>query len=113
MLCMTIEQAKDQLKRFLGDTTLNFTFETFDDGEWTAVCNEIPSIVTGGKGVDITTIDAMIREAIVVAAGIDPIYKNDVLNFKGAQPVSKPLISVFSKDMFGGATLRSAEYVLS
>ncbi|MCR4263261.1 MAG: hypothetical protein NUV98_00900 [Candidatus Roizmanbacteria bacterium] len=107
---MNKEEARAQLGRFLGDNTLTFRFETFETGEWIATGNEIPAIQTGGMNSDITTIDSMLREAILVAAGIDPKYKNDILNFVGIEQKRRPAIGWFS-DSSRPAT-RSAEYVL-
>jgi hypothetical protein len=109
---MTKDEALTQLGRFLGDNTLTFSFERFDNGEWIATCNEIPAIQTGGMGDDITKTDSMLREAILVAAGIDPKYKNDILQFVGIQQSRISPVPAF----LGGSprlTTKSAEYVLA
>jgi len=77
---MTKAEAREQLDRFLGGKVLTFSFEHYPSGEWVATCNEIPSIVTGGMGDDITSIDQMLREAIVCAAGV-PAEHTDALRF--------------------------------
>lgn len=78
-----LEQAKLRMKTFLGDSEITFSIRNFPSGEWIAECNEIPAIMTGGMNGDITTIDAMIRDAIITAVGIDSEYTNDVLRFNG------------------------------
>ena len=111
---MSLIKAKKQLGSFLGDKVLTFSIKKYPNGEWVAECNEIPAIMTGGMGDDIAAMDAMIRDAILTAAGIDTQYASEVLKFVGYDPtgadtktvnVSSPKIT-FSDD-------REAEYVLS
>jgi hypothetical protein len=82
----TIEKARLDLEQFLGDTMLTFSIKNYSNGEWTAYCNEIPAIMTGGMGVDISTMDRMIRDAILTAAGVDPDLAEEVLKFTGLNP---------------------------
>jgi predicted RNase H-like HicB family nuclease len=82
---MNLIQAKERLAQFLGETVLTFSIKKYEDGEWVAECNEIPAIMTGGMGDDITQMDDMIRDAILTAAGIDPEYRDQVLKFVGLQ----------------------------
>lgn len=111
---MKIEQAKEQLKKFLGGRTLTFSIRWYDNNEWVAECNEIPAIMTGGKGDDIAYMDTMMREAILTAAGIDTEYAAEILKFVRLNPMpmhasvlglNRPSASV-NRD-------RQAEYVLS
>ena len=68
---MTLKQAQEQIKRFIGDNKeLSFTFEWVGD-EWTATCNQIPEITTGGKGYNDAEIRDQVKDAIATAAGID------------------------------------------
>jgi len=104
---MNIEQAKLNLKNFLGGKELTFSIRSFDNGEWIAECNEISSIMTGGMGNDITNIDSMIRDAILTAAGIDTDYANEILKFTGYRSKN----SILSN--FLGNSKKEAEYALS
>ena len=80
---MELETAKKRLQSFLGDRELTFSIRTYPDGEWVAECNEIPAIMTGGKEDDITSMDAMIRDAILTAAGVDAEFAGEILKFVG------------------------------
>ena len=62
-------QVKSALKEFIGHSKITFNFVIHGNGEWTAQCNEIPGIITGGlMGRDDP--DILMREAICVAAGL-------------------------------------------
>ena len=102
---MNIDQAKEKLQKFLGGRILTFSIRHFPNGEWIAECNEIPAIMTGSLTDDITEQDAMIRDAILTAAGIDSQYSNSILKFVGYQ--STGLMSFFRE-----GALR-AEYVVA
>jgi hypothetical protein len=80
---MDKNQAREQLKAFLQGMELTFSIETYPNEEWVARCNEIPAIVTGGRGDNITDMDNLIRDAILTAAGVDTQYVNMILKFKG------------------------------
>lgn len=102
---MNMEQAKIQLSAFLNGRELTFTVSNFDSGEWIAECNEIPGIITGGMGNDITTMDSLIRDAILVAAGLDSESSSNLLKFVGYKE---------RQGLFGFFCSGSrAEYVLS
>lgn len=107
---MNIEQAKQQLRTFLGGRELTFCVRNFPDGEWIAECNEIPSIMTGGMGDDISNFDSMIRDAILTAAGVDVRYSKEILRFVGYKPVSSvtQVSNFFRKD---SEARNKAEYV--
>jgi hypothetical protein len=77
---MDVEQAKQGLRAFLQGRELTFSVRTFESGEWIAECNEIPAITTGGMGYDDR--DALMRDAIVSAAGVPGDY-GYLLDFKG------------------------------
>ncbi|OGG44426.1 hypothetical protein A2841_00435 [Candidatus Kaiserbacteria bacterium RIFCSPHIGHO2_01_FULL_48_10] len=79
---MELEEAKKQLRKFFGGKVLTFSIKEFNSSEWVAECNEIPAIITGGTGNNITERDALIRDAIVVAAGIGSGFQN-LLVFEG------------------------------
>lgn len=101
---MTLEEAKKQLRSFLGGRELTFSIRKYDNGEWVAECNEIPAIMTGDLNDDVTNQDEMIRDAILTAAGVDPQYKREVLKFV----LHKPTLLT---GLFGGRS-HEAEYVL-
>lgn len=68
---MTKEQAKEQLKNFYGGLPLlTFSIKEYPNNEWVAQCNEIDSIITGGTGGDMLTIETLMQDAILTAAGI-------------------------------------------
>lgn len=110
---MKTEQAKEQLKKFLGGRTLTFSIRWYDNNEWIAECNEIPAIMTGGMGNDIALMDKMIREAIMTAVGIDVAYADEILKFVGYNPVAANTKSLgLSRPSFIFSKDREAEYVL-
>lgn len=102
---MNKEQAREQLMRFLGGGVLSFSITTYPNGEWVAECNEIPAIVTGGLGGDITSMDRMLRDVILTAAGVDTEYADDLLRFVGYKPIG------FLAHLFGSKE-KEAEYAL-
>lgn len=104
---MNLEQTKAQLKRFLGGKVLTFSITTYANGEWVAECNEIPAIITGGLGGDITSMDRMMRDAILTAAGVDTQYSGDALEFVGYKPIGG------LAQIFGSEKNREAEYAIS
>jgi hypothetical protein len=103
---MELKEAKTKLQAFLGGRELTFAIKRYPDGEWVAKCNEIPAIMTGGKEDDITNMDAMIRDAILTAAGIDPDHANVILKFVGYRPANR-VDNLFRTER------TEAEYVLS
>lgn len=103
---MESNQAKARLATFLGGRELTFSIKKYPDGEWVAECNEIPAIMTGGKEDDITNMDALIRDAILTAAGVDTKFANEVLKFVGYRQPSG-LTSFFRTEK------TEADYVLS
>ena len=107
---MNKEQAKLNLRKFLGGKELTFSIKQYENGEWVATCNEVPAIMTGGLGYNITEIDSMIRDAILTAAGIDTIYANDILKFTGYKTAEASLTSFFNLD---NLVKNQAEYALS
>lgn len=77
---MTSDQARAQIKRFVGNNEkLDFEFEFVGD-EWIAVCTQIPALSTGGKGRDDQEIRAQIKDAIVAAAGVDAEYADEAID---------------------------------
>ena len=104
---MEIKAAKKRLAAFLGGRTLTFSIKTFENGEWVAECNEIPAIITGGMGDDISNRDVLIRDAILTAAGVDIELAGDVLKFVGYKPAGA-LASFFKN-----SEKAAAEYVVS
>jgi hypothetical protein len=81
---MNEEQAKEQLRTFLGGRVLTFSVREYDNGEWVAECNEISGIITGGVG-DYTERDQLMRDAIVTAAGVDSKFAH-LLQYRGMVP---------------------------
>ncbi len=107
---MNKEQAKSLLEKFLGGRELTFSIKQYDNREWVATCNEIPAIMTGGLGYNITDIDTMIRDAILTAAGIDTIYANDILKFTGYKNAKNSIASFLNLD---NLVKNEAEYAIS
>jgi hypothetical protein len=107
-------EARKQLDAFLKGKTLHFTFENFPSGEWIATCDEIPGIVTGGIDGDITSKDALLRAAIVTAAGV-PEEHADVLNFVGLsqETIRQNFLTSFFKNGSRTVINKQAEYVLA
>lgn len=103
---MNLEQAKTQLRSFLKGRVLTFSITTDANGEWVAECNEIPAIITGGLGGDITTLDRMMRDVILTAAGVDTQYSGEALKFVGYKPIGI-LAQIF------GSESKKAEYAIS
>ena len=58
------------------------------------------------KADDITNMDAMIRDAILTAAGVDTEFANEILKFVGYRPTNR-FASLFRPER------TEAEYVLS
>ncbi len=111
---MKIEQAKEQLKKFLGGKILTFSIKWHENNEWVAECNEIPAIMTGSMGNDIALVDKMIREAILTAAGINVDYADEILKFVGYNPVAaNTKLFGLKRSSFISSKDRQAEYVLS
>jgi hypothetical protein len=109
---MNIEQAKARLAQFLGEDELTFSIKKYPDGEWVAECNEIPAIMTGGMASDITNMDAMIRDAIVTAAGVETEYAGQILRFTGyRQPKQSIASNLFSPSK--EAEKSEADYVIA
>lgn len=106
---MDITQAKARMASFLDGKELTFSIEQFPSGEWTAQCNEIPGIITGGTGDDITNSDTLMRDAIVAAAGVDPEFINDVIKFVGYRDIPHTSSQVSSMT---AEKKKEAEYVL-
>ncbi len=102
---MNLEQAKTQLRHFLRGRVLTFSITPYPNGEWVAECNEVPAIITGGLGGDITTMDCMMRDAILTAAGVDTQYAGEALEFIGYKPVGV-LAQIF------GSENKKAEYAI-
>jgi hypothetical protein len=107
---MNKEQAKSLLLKFLGGREFTFSIKQYDNREWVAVCNEIPAIMTGGLGYNITDIDFMIRDAILTAAGIDTVYANDILKFTGYKNSKNSIASFLNLD---NLVKNEAEYAIS
>ena len=103
---MEINSAKTRLQAFMQERELTFSIRRYPDGEWVAECNEIPAIMTGGMEDDITNMDAMIRDAILTAAGVDPDLGNEILKFVGYRQTNR-ITNLFRTDR------TEAEYVLS
>ncbi|MEY2640985.1 MAG: hypothetical protein RL150_378 [Candidatus Parcubacteria bacterium] len=76
---MNEQDVRAALKAFLGDKILTFTVEDHPNGEWSAICNEIPAIITGGDAQDRNEKEALMRDAIFTAAGIPKAFCNDAL----------------------------------
>jgi predicted RNase H-like HicB family nuclease len=108
---MNIQQAKANLEKFLGDKMLTFAIRKYRNGEWVAECNELPAIMTGGMGDDLAEIDRMIRDAILTAAGIDPLYSEQVLKFVDLKRPTSWLPSPFRSSIT--TREREAEYVIA
>lgn len=109
-----MEQAKEQLKKFLGGKILTFSVRRYENNEWVAECNEIPAVMTGGMGDDIAFMDKMIREAILTAAGIDVAYAEEILRFVGYNPMAANTKPVgLRRSNFLSSKDRLAEYALS
>lgn len=92
---MEQQEAKEQLRTFFNGRLLTFTIRDFLDGEWVAECNEIPGIITGGKGEDITGRDKLIRDAIATAAGL-PGEVGNIIEFKGLVQAGQ-MTSIFTR----------------
>lgn len=111
---MNLEQAKKSLEAFLGDKVLTFSIRKYPDGEWIAQCNEIPAIMTGGMGDDISKMDMMMRDAIVTAAGIDSEYAGEVLKFVGyGNPARQRGLMNRFRPTIAPTSDRHAEYALT
>lgn len=78
---MEQKKAKAQLEKFLKGRTLTFSTTHYPSGEWVAQCDQIPGIITGG--MDLNTSDALKRDAILTAAGVDVKYSNVLLKNLG------------------------------
>lgn len=109
---MNKEKAKAQLGEFLKGRVLTFSITNHLDNEWVAECNEIPGIITGGSGDDITNRDDLIRDAICTAAGVDTKYAKDILKFVGYKPTG-PLEDFFNTNGKKDRKMAEAEYVPS
>ncbi|MDP3958152.1 MAG: hypothetical protein Q8Q36_01645 [bacterium] len=105
MKAMTLEQAREQLRKFLGGRILTFTVMEYDNGEWAAQCNEIPGIITGGVG-DYTERDTFMRDAIVTAAGLGSEFAG-ILQFEGYMAKQNLVERIFDK---GGT--KEAQYAI-
>ena len=105
---MELNTAKERLQNFLGGRVLTFSIRPFPNGEWIAECNEIPAIATGGLGNDISNMDAMIRDAIFSAAGVDIKYSSEILKFVGYKATGH-LASFFKQE----EAQKEAEYVVA
>lgn len=106
---MDIEQARTRLKTFFAGRILTFSITHYQNGEWVAECNEIPAIVTGGVDTDITAMDTKMRDAILVAAGIDSYFAS-LLQFIGYKPTGI-LARIFGID--NSESDKEAKYVIT
>lgn len=103
---MDILESRKRLQSFLGGRVLTFAVREESSGEWVAECNEIAGIMTCGMGPDISDRDALIRDAILTAAGVDTRYADQLLQFVGYKPVNM-LRQFFTE------TGQRAEYVVA
>lgn len=114
---MTDAQARAQLDAFLKGETLTFSFSHEPSGEWVATCNQIPGIVTGGMGDDITEMDRLLRDAIVTAAGVPTEFAHVLrfVSYKERPTKERPLRSLFrwGGEMIDGVQGHEARYVVA
>jgi hypothetical protein len=76
---MTFDQARKQLRDFTRGEILSFSVTYFENGEWSAVCNEIPAITTGGINDSRDVMEELMRDAILTAAGVDGRFADELL----------------------------------
>ena len=107
-----LDKAKKQVETFLGGKEITFSIRNFPNGEWIAECNEMPAIMTGGMGDDITAMDMMIRDAIATAAGIKPELTKDAIKFTGLRNIGSKVSNLFKSEKKNRRN-REAEYVIA
>ncbi len=79
MAQMNFNQAKEQLKRFSGGQVLTFTVSHFENGTWSAQCDQIPAVSTCGTTSDANDMEELMKDSILTAAGIDGKYADRLL----------------------------------
>jgi len=106
---MNKKQAKEQLKKFMGDQTLTFSIiKESNDNKWVAQCNEIDSIITCGVEYDLANMENLMQDAILTAAGIPARFSDNLL-----KRIWSNDISVLSRiDSLSSSTLFSSIFKL-
>lgn len=85
---MNKEQAKKRLLKFMGNSCLTFSVKQNPNDKWVAQCNEIDSIITCGEGYDMATMESLMQDAILTAAGIPKEFSDGMLKRElGDSPV--------------------------
>lgn len=76
---MTQQEAKQKLKKYMGDQVFTFTIESYPENRWVAQCNEVDGIATCGIGYDQAEMEALMQDAILSAAGIPKEFSTDII----------------------------------
>ena len=105
---MNKEQAKEQLKKFMGDQTLTFSIKESKDNKWVAQCNEIDSIITCGVEYDLSEMESLMQDAILTAAGIPAEFSDNMLKRIWSNDLSVPT----KIDRLNSSTLFSSVFKL-
>jgi len=85
---MNKEQAKERLLKFMGNNPLTFSVKQLPNNKWVAQCNEVDGIVTCGEGYDMATMESLMQDAILTAAGIPKELSDGMLKRElGVSPV--------------------------
>lgn len=85
---MNKKEAQERLLKYMGNSSLTFSVKQNPNDKWVAQCNEIDSIITCGEGYDMATMENLMQDAILTAAGIPKEFSDGMLKRElGVSPV--------------------------